>query len=296
MDENEFEEFVSQLFSEEFPSFQAIEGSGGDGGLDGLDGKTVFQMYFPEPKNRNKRNYLKKIDESITKLQATMEKESLLVERWVLVVPEDLSASVVTYLSRKSSETGIELLHWGATKLGSLLSRHPHIRDNFPEVFLPDMKSDLVQVKLDVQSLRSDKRYSSDKGVEILTDDEFDRLIKDIDGAFASQLRAAQIRFANSSTIEPVSRALQTQANQKRQEVRNRKEVSDRFYELEREDILAEYDQRRDQTISLFKTRNLYPSGLADAAVTKVNAEQARELDKLQLKYGKKHNSVSLAA
>jgi hypothetical protein len=45
---DDFEDFTSQLISQELPGFVAVEGAGGDGGLDGLDGTTAYQMYFPE--------------------------------------------------------------------------------------------------------------------------------------------------------------------------------------------------------------------------------------------------------
>ena len=84
---DQFQSFTSLLFSEELPSFQAIEGAGGDGGLDGIDGTTAYQMYFPEVKNRDKKHYVAKIDADLTTLQVTMTKQKLTVTRWILVVP-----------------------------------------------------------------------------------------------------------------------------------------------------------------------------------------------------------------
>jgi hypothetical protein len=112
LNEHDFQNFTSQLFGEELPSFQPIEGAGGDGGLDGIETETAYQMYFPEQKNRTKQKYLAKIDDSLTKLQATIESKSLTIKRWIFVVPEDLQYEVVLHLQKKSQNTGIECLYW----------------------------------------------------------------------------------------------------------------------------------------------------------------------------------------
>ena len=179
--EQEFQNFIGQLFLAEFPNFQAIEGSGGDGGLDGLDGNTVYQVFFPDLKNRNLAKYKRKIDSDLPKAIKTTEKLGIKLLRWILVVPEDLRFETIGYLSQKSKETGIVCLSWGATKLNELINKYPHIRNSFPGIFLPDVKSDIGEVKTSIDNLSRPKTFTN---VEIITDKDFKNIKNQITEEF----------------------------------------------------------------------------------------------------------------
>ncbi|MEK7597100.1 MAG: hypothetical protein AAB441_00460 [Patescibacteria group bacterium] len=144
--EQEFQNFCNQLFSAELPSYQAIEGSGGDKGIDGLDKNTVFQIFFPDIKNRIKSKYIDKINEDLVKIKNAIKENKLNIERWIIVIPEDLSADVIIYLRKKSEETGIECIGWGASKLTELLGKSPHIKKSFPSVFSQDIEEELKEL------------------------------------------------------------------------------------------------------------------------------------------------------
>jgi hypothetical protein len=279
----QFQSFTSQLFSEELPSFQAIEGAGGDGGLDGIEGTTAYQMYFPEVKNRNKKNYIAKIDTDLTKLQATVTKRKLTINKWILVVPEDLGTDVVLHLQAKSKELGMECIYWGATKLTALVNKYPYIRDAFPEVFLPDVKQDLTEVKEGLERLHR----KQDNFTEIITDDEFfaqrTRLRQQAD----RDARQLMGRLPAGSAQQVGSQAVYDQINKKVQELTDRKAKSDRFYELARDEINEFFDELKSQKQSEIASRGLIHSGIGQQAIEKVETQRQRELERLKLKYGK---------
>ncbi len=65
-------------------------------------------MYFPEFENRDKKHYVAKINTDVAKLQKTIAEQQLTINRWIFVVPEDLTKDVVLHLQAKSKETNIE--------------------------------------------------------------------------------------------------------------------------------------------------------------------------------------------
>jgi hypothetical protein len=278
----QFQSFTSQLFSEELPSFQSIEGAGGDGGLDGIEGTTAYQMYFPEVKNRDKKHYVAKMDADLAKLQATMAKQNLTITKWILVVPDDLSTDVVLHLQAKSNELGIECLYWGATKLTALVNKYPYIRNAFPEVFLPHVKQDLAEVKDGVASLNR----KQDNFTDIITDDEFFRLRKQLTQEGQANARQMAGRF-NGSGAQLASQAVIAETNKKIQALTTKKTTSDRFYKLAEDEINETYGELLTKTRSSFATRGLSSSGLENKALADVEVKRKRELERLRLKYGK---------
>lgn len=280
---DQFQSFTSQLFSEELPSFQAIEGAGGDGGLDGIEGTTAYQMYFPEVKNRDKKHYVSKIDADLAKLQATTTKKGLTITRWIFVVPEDLSSDVVLHLQAKSKELGIECIYWGATKLTALVNKYPYIRDAFPEVFLPDVKQDLAEVKDGIDSLHR----KQDNFTEIITDEEFFRIRQQLGQEGQNKARQMMNTVPPGSAQQQVSQAVMAEANKKIQALTDRKNTSDRFYKLAEDEINEFFDEEVTKVRSSFATRGLSASGLEEKALSDVKVKRDRELERLRLKYGK---------
>ncbi len=285
----QFQSFTSQLFSEELPSFQPTEGAGGDGGLDGVDGTTAYQMYFPEVKNRDKKHYVAKIDADLAKLQATMTKQSLTITKWVLVVPDDLGTDVVLHLQAKTKELGIECLYWGATKLTALVNKYPYIRDAFPEVFLPDVKQGLADVKEGLENLHR----KQDNFTEIITDEEFFAQRKRLREQADHDARQLMGRLPAGSAQQLGSQAVYTEINKKVRELSDRKAKSDRFYELARDEINEHFDELKTQKQSEIASRGLLHSGIGQQVIEKVEAIRSRELERLKLKYGKNDGQTS---
>lgn len=280
---DQFQSFTSQLFGEELPSYQPIEGAGGDGGLDGIDGSTAYQMYFPEPKNRTKANYIKKIDTDVAKVQETAVKNELAVERWILVVPEDLGTDVALYLQKKSKEVGFECIYWGATKLTALVNKYPYIRDAFPEIFLPDVKQDLASVKDGIENLHR----KQDSFTDIMTDEEFFSRRQRLTQEGQQSARQLMQRVPPGSAQQQASQIVTAETNKRIQELADQKKRSDRFYELARQEINDFFEEELTKKQGEIAARGLTHSGIGQQAIEAVERKRKRELERLDLKYGK---------
>lgn len=285
--EQQFQNFASQLLSAELSSYQSIEGAGGDGGLDGLDGETAFQMYFAEPKNRTKENYIKKIDEDLVKLQKTIKQEGITVAKWIFVVPGDLRYDVVAHLQRKSKETGIECVSWGATKLSALLTKHPTIRDSFPEVFLPDVKQDIGKIITTLDELR---RRGRESGVEIITDEEYTEQIQQIRADTKEQIRSFSAQHGDMD-LRALTMAFNRESKKKEDALTRKKKASDRFYELAKDEINESFDNEVRAKKSELQGRGVLDSSIARDDLAAIEARRSRALERLAKEYGKSESA-----
>ena len=280
----QFQNFVSQLFSEELPSFQAIEGAGGDGGLDGIDGSVAYQVYFPEVKNRDKKHYVSKIDTDVAKLQATAEKHGFTVTKWIFVVPDDLGTDVVLHLSQKSQEVGFECIYWGATKLTALVNKYPYIKDSFPEIFLPGVKQDLADLKGGIEDLHR----KQDNFTEIITDDEFIARRQRLTQKGQQDAHQLMMRVPPGSAQQQASQIVTNETNKKIQELVEQKARSDRFYQLARDEISDFFEEQETKKRGEIAARGLTGSGIGEQELEPIRKKRHRELERLDLKYGKK--------
>lgn len=283
--ELDFQNFCSQLFSAEFSSYQAIEGSGGDKGLDGIETDTAFQMFYSEPKNRIKSRYLFKINQDLNKLLDTIKEENLIIKRWIFVTPQDLTADLVLYLRNKTKDLGIECLGWGASKITELLGKHPHIKKAFPSVFPKDIEEELKELSSKINNLFNPK--ISDEGIEIVGDVDFIEQNNAIDREYRNKAQGAQNRYGASSATIVADRVLREEASRKKIDLRRRKEVSDKMYELLKKDIEVQFDEIIQEERNEFAKRGISGSGLENRAIGLVEIRKKGELEKLNLKYQK---------
>ena len=198
-------------------------------------------------------------------------------------MPDDLSAEVVLHLRVKAKEVGLECLYWGATKLTALVNKYPYIRDAFPEIFLPDVKQGLAEVKNGVDNLNR----KQDSFMDIITDDEFFRQKTLL--AQEGQNKARQMANAvpPGSAQQQISQVVMQEANKKIQLLTAKKDTSDRFYELARDEITEYFDEERTKKQSEIASRGLTHSGIGQQALDEVETKRKRELERLNLKYGK---------
>lgn len=284
LDEGDFQNFTAQLFSEEFPSFQAIEGAGGDGGLDGIEGETAYQMFFPEQKNRTKKKYVEKIDKDLAKLKATAEEHDLTVTRWIFVVPEDLNYEVVLHLKKRSKEYDIECLYWGATKLTTLVNKHPHIKSAFPGIFLTDLRVDMERVTNGLEAL---SQRTASSTADILKEDDYLAQVKQIKTRWKDEMHSINIRFGNSSVPQTATSALQKKYQPMFDELQRRKQTSDKMYELELKEINIHFNELVEKKNSEHVGRGTFHSGFRGQDIDKIEEKRTIELEKLSIKYGK---------
>ncbi|HMI09536.1 MAG TPA: hypothetical protein VK497_04045 [Candidatus Saccharimonadales bacterium] len=279
---DDFEDFTSQLIALELPGFMAVEGSGGDGGLDGLDGTTAYQMYFPEPKHRDAKHYISKIDQTLSRVQNTIKEQELEITRWILVIPQDAHFTVVAHLQRKSKETGIECLYWGATHLTALLARHPQIRDNFPEILLPDVKSDLGEVKTSLTRMSVPR---TEHNVEIVTDEDYQKQREALRDELRMRFRSAQ--SLPGSAAMAASNAYRSQMEKRFLALDTKKAASDRAYDLDFDDIKDHLEQELKKKESDLAQRGMSSAGFGLQELDDIRQRWHREVERLRMKYGK---------
>lgn len=284
--EQEFQNFFGQLCSAELPDFLAVEGAGGDKGFDGLSDKTAYQVYYPSVRTKNK--YIKKIDDDIAKVMASKSELGLTIERWIFVVPEDLGIEVVAHLQKKSEETTLQCTYWGATKLSELLNKYPHIKNAFPGIFLPDLQEEMSGLQSSVNKfLRPRNQFN----VEIITDDDFKSIDQEITEKYHAQARSVQNRFSGTSAVFAADEAYRQQANRAHAELRRKKQASDNAYKLELAELDDVYQEAFDKIRESMNMRGISGSGIENKELGKLDVWKAREIEKLNLKYGKNSDS-----
>jgi hypothetical protein len=284
LNEADFQNFTAQLFSEEFPSFQAIEGAGGDGGLDGIEGETAYQMFFPEEKNRKKVKYIAKIDKDLAKLIVTIDKHKLTINRWIFVIPEDLYYEVVLHLQKKSKEIGIECLYWGATRLTALVNKHPHIKNAFPGIFLTDLKVDMERVSDGISEL---SRRAASSTTDILKEDDFIAEMQRINSQMQDERHSVMSRFGNTSVPQVASVAIQKKHLPIIDELNRRKQASDKMHGLELREINMQFDELVEKKNGEHVGRGTFHSGFREQDIQKIEEKRAIELQKIAVRYGK---------
>ena len=121
-----FEQLVCQLLELEMGA-QALDGSGGDGGIDCFrdtgSGIEVFQAkYFLSRLTPGQRAQVKH------SLSRALEQPRL--RRWVLCIPLDPTPAELAWFE-KLTPPAVTIEWWGASKLRSLLSKHPSLAGQF---------------------------------------------------------------------------------------------------------------------------------------------------------------------
>lgn len=160
---SEFQRFCSLLLSAEYADFQAIDDSGGDLGIDGyIPGSTIYMIYCPEKPQRNTTaNQKKKISSDIEKAVKTIKEKNLSVHTLIFVTPANLRAEVILYLEEKSAVYSLKGISYGEDKLTELMSKHPHVQKQFPLLVLPDLASEVAEIKDGVSAIKETFQTSS---------------------------------------------------------------------------------------------------------------------------------------
>lgn len=285
--EQEFQNFFSQLASAEFHDFQAVEGLSGDKGFDGVYDSTAFQSYFPEENNRTDTNFKRKIDEDLQKVLNNSRTLGLDIKEWVFVVPEDLRIDVVAHLIKKTNETGIKCLYWGATKLTELLAKHPHIQESFPTIFLPPVHEGIKDIQQTLDSGIKATMAKSDSPMEIITEHDFTRRRQEIRDELS--LKVAPYYFGGRPDRTRIKEivAFEQEAEDKYRDLQIKKQASDKLYDIELEEIGEKYNEAVENTNEEMNRRGLFYSGIKDRAIGRLEVKKNREIERLKLKYGK---------
>jgi hypothetical protein len=283
--EQEFQNFFGQLASAEISNFQAVEGSAGDSGFDGISDTTAYQVYYPEDKNRTDTNYIKKIDDDVAKIVKSSKELGLNIKEWILVVPEDLRIKVIVHLQKKSQETGLTCKHWGATKLTELITKHPHIQDSFPTIFLPPVREGIKDIQKTLDEGEQPRVLTS---VNIIGDQEYLERRKIIINEYTEQTKSfIRVHGTSSSAYLAADMAYKKEADKKLKELQMEKEKSDRAYQLELDEINEYFEEQIRKVNDDMAKRGIYNSGIRLRKVGLLEVKKKRANERLNLKFGK---------
>lgn len=279
--ESEFQNFFGQLASAEFDDFQPVEGSGGDDGFDGIRSSVAYQVYYPTKKSQSLNDYKNKIDKDLKKILVSKDALGFDIKEWILVVPEDLTINVISYLAKKSKETGVSCTYWGATKLQQLITKHPHIQDSFPLIFLPPVRKGIQNLQEIMVS--SNRTKVLDNTVEIITDAEYEDEKKIIFAEYST--RTKSLPFENTSSFNPFAdEYIQNELKEKLARLRAKKQVSSRACQLEAEEIVEVYNEEVERISRGYINWRRNSEALKE--LKKVSDKKDRALERLRMKYG----------
>lgn len=142
-----FQDFCSVLLSADDKQFQAVDGAGGDLGSDGFRvvGDTIYQAYGPERRDAGKLK--KKIDDSIAKALDLRSSSFPRLARLVFLTPFDLTIEQHQYLQQQANSGSLKAESWGESKLLATLSKHRQVKNEFSEILLPDIVSEIRRLR-----------------------------------------------------------------------------------------------------------------------------------------------------
>lgn len=284
--EQEFQNFFAQLASAEMSDFQAVDGSNGDGGFDGICGEVCYQSYYPEDKNRTDTNYIKKIDEDTSKIVLSSKTLGLKVTNWIFVVPEDLRMPVIAHLSKKSTDLMMKCTYWGATKLTELVSKHPHIQDSFPTIFLPPVQDAIKGLEKSINNMQT-KSPNLLGQVEIVTDQDFLNAKQKLRDDHHSKVKSYYHNGRPYRIDIPLIVECEAESEKNYLLLKHKKERSDKAYEIELKEVEALYEGKIEQINLEMQRRGIYNSGIRLREIEKAEAEKQRLIEKTKLVYGK---------
>jgi hypothetical protein len=121
----------------------------------------------------------------------------------------------------------------------------------------------------------------------IIKEDDYNAEVARLKGEIADKMHFFNTRHGNSSVPQTASAALTKQYQPKFDELRRRKQASDRLYELEAKEANARFDELVEKKNSEHVGRGTFHSGFRGQDIEKINASRDIELEKLKIKYGR---------
>lgn len=121
----------------------------------------------------------------------------------------------------------------------------------------------------------------------IIKEDDYNAEVARLKGEIADKMHFFNTQHGNSSVPQTASAALTKQYQPKFDELRRRKQASDRLYELEVKEVNARFDELVEKKNGEHVGRGTFYSGFRGQDIEKINASRDIELEKLKIKYGK---------
>lgn len=167
--------------------FQVIDGTRNDEGNDGyvVSEKRIIAMHCPiKPERKTDRDYLKKIREDLAKADALHRSGKYEVINWTFITPRKLSNGVISQMRAEADRLNIHATHQESTYIATLLYKHKHLIQAFPDLHIPDVETKLEQI---IELLKESPQQQADHAVNMDKDfvykpdtkdnDEFDQLV-----------------------------------------------------------------------------------------------------------------------
>jgi len=187
---------------------QIVRDSSGDKGMDAYvpSTRTLYAVYCPEVAPTPKKYYQRKIRSDLKKAVNLRDNLGYAIDHWVFLTPAPLEEALNRYLAEKVKTAGfVTGISQSEIHLVNLLSKHSHVRSQFPELIIPDIESSLREVGAGIENLNSQIGVSARGGT---LNEKLDQVLKFI-GALQEvkpnqfqkthQLRAAVQDFVGRS-------------------------------------------------------------------------------------------------
>lgn len=153
---------------------------------------------------------------------------------------------------------------------------------------LPDFQREIADIQQQIKEIKAQPAPRiNTHNVEIITDEEFARQKQAILAKHAQAARSFQIRFSGSSAAQAAGNAVKIEADREIADLVAKKKNSDRFYELEQMAVRDVFDKEYKDKQNDLGRRSMLTSGFGQQELSEIRERQARELEKLALKYGK---------
>ena len=167
--------------------FQVIDGTRGDEGNDGyvVSEMRVIAMHCPiKPEKKTDKDYLIKIRDDLAKADALRRSGQYEVINWTFITPRKLSNSVISQMRAEADSLNIHATHQESTYIATLLYKHKHLIQAFPDLHIPDVDAKLERI---VELLKASPQQQVDHAVNMDKDfvykpdtkdnEEFDQLV-----------------------------------------------------------------------------------------------------------------------
>jgi hypothetical protein len=137
--------------------------------------RTLYAMYCPEVTPTPRRYYQRKITSDLKKAVNLRDNLGYAIEHWVFLTPASLEEELHRYILTKSKGSGFNTgRNESEIHLVDLLTKHPHLRSQFPELIITDIESSIRDVNDGIADLSS--QIGSAKGATV--SDKLDQILE----------------------------------------------------------------------------------------------------------------------
>jgi tetratricopeptide (TPR) repeat protein len=176
----QFQDLCQSLLVAEDENTQIVRDSSGDEGIDAYvpSTRTLYAVYCPEVSPTPKPYYQRKIRSDLKKAVNLRDNLGYPIEHWVFLTPAPVEEKLYRYLLKNAKASGfITGSNQSEIYLVNLLTKHPHLRSQFPELIIPDIESSIKDVSEGIANLSSQIGGSAKGGT---VNDKLDQILESV--------------------------------------------------------------------------------------------------------------------